>query len=77
MIVARRKEREYFETSPDYGHLASKMGAEYLAKLLSKVFFHLLFLVATVNLTLITHRRFGLLTVRVLILFYFSFYCSI
>ncbi|XVF85457.1 hypothetical protein PTKIN_Ptkin17bG0119400 [Pterospermum kingtungense] len=36
MIVARRKEREYFETSPDYGHLASKMGAEYLAKLLSK-----------------------------------------
>lgn len=36
MIVARRKEREYFETSPDYGHLASKMGSEYLAKLLSK-----------------------------------------
>lgn len=38
MIAARRKEREYFETSPEYGHLASKMGAEYLAKLLSKVF---------------------------------------
>lgn len=37
MIVARRKEREYFETSPDYGHLANKMGSEYLAKLLSKV----------------------------------------
>ncbi|KAF2305623.1 hypothetical protein GH714_007097 [Hevea brasiliensis] len=36
MIAARRKEREYFETSPEYGHLASKMGAEYLAKLLSK-----------------------------------------
>lgn len=36
MIVARRKEREYFETSPEYGHMASKMGAEYLAKLLSK-----------------------------------------
>lgn len=36
MIVARRKEREYFETSPDYGHLASKMGSEYLAKLLSQ-----------------------------------------
>ncbi|CAN1311527.1 Phragmoplastin DRP1C [Linum perenne] len=36
MIVARRKEREYFETSPEYGHLSSKMGAEYLAKLLSK-----------------------------------------
>ncbi|KAF8038308.1 hypothetical protein BT93_B0986 [Corymbia citriodora subsp. variegata] len=36
MIVARRKEREYFATSPDYGHLGSKMGSEYLAKLLSK-----------------------------------------
>lgn len=36
MIVARRKEHEYFESSPDYGHLASKMGSEYLAKLLSK-----------------------------------------
>ncbi|TYI43588.1 hypothetical protein ES332_A01G180100v1 [Gossypium tomentosum] len=36
MIVARRKEREYFETSPDYGHLASKMGSQYLAKLLSQ-----------------------------------------
>ncbi|KAK1263918.1 Dynamin-related protein 1C [Acorus gramineus] len=36
MIAARRKEREYFETSPDYGHLANKMGSEYLAKLLSK-----------------------------------------
>lgn len=37
MIVARRKEREYFATSPDYGNLANKMGSEYLAKLLSKV----------------------------------------
>ncbi|KAJ0970761.1 hypothetical protein J5N97_018720 [Dioscorea zingiberensis] len=36
MIAARRNEREYFETSPDYSHLASKMGSEYLAKLLSK-----------------------------------------
>ncbi|KAE8663879.1 Dynamin-related protein 1E [Hibiscus syriacus] len=36
MIFARRKEREYFETSPDYGHLASRMGSEYLAKLLSE-----------------------------------------
>ncbi|KAJ1693534.1 hypothetical protein LUZ63_010232 [Rhynchospora breviuscula] len=36
MIVARRKEREYFDNSPDYSHLASKMGSEYLAKLLSK-----------------------------------------
>ncbi|XP_024010789.1 dynamin-related protein 1D isoform X2 [Eutrema salsugineum] len=37
MMLARRKEREYFETSPDYGHLASKMGSEYLAKMLSKL----------------------------------------
>ena len=37
MIAARRREREYFESSPDYSHLASKMGSEYLAKLLSKV----------------------------------------
>lgn len=35
MMSARRREREYFATSPDYGHLASKMGSEYLAKLLS------------------------------------------
>nr|ABF98532.1 Dynamin-related protein 1C, putative, expressed [Oryza sativa Japonica Group] len=36
MLAARRKEKEYFESSPDYGHLAHKMGAEYLAKLLSQ-----------------------------------------
>lgn len=36
MIAARRKEQEYFESSPEYGHLAHKMGAEYLAKLLSQ-----------------------------------------
>ncbi|KAJ7942869.1 Dynamin [Quillaja saponaria] len=36
MIHARKKEQEYFETSPEYGHLAHKMGSEYLAKLLSK-----------------------------------------
>ncbi|KAL0464300.1 UNVERIFIED_CONTAM: Dynamin-related protein 1E [Sesamum latifolium] len=36
MIAARRKEREYFATSPDYSHLANKMGSEYLAKLLSR-----------------------------------------
>lgn len=41
MIAARRKEHEYFETSPEYGHLAHKMGSEYLAKLLSKVLFYL------------------------------------
>ncbi|KAJ0612018.1 putative dynamin stalk domain, dynamin, GTPase region, GTPase effector domain, Dynamin superfamily [Helianthus annuus] len=36
MIYARRREQEYFYTSPDYGHLASKMGSVYLAKLLSQ-----------------------------------------
>ncbi|XP_073040813.1 phragmoplastin DRP1E-like [Primulina eburnea] len=36
MLAARRKERDYFASSPDYGHLSSKMGSEYLAKLLSK-----------------------------------------
>ncbi|KAI3453181.1 hypothetical protein Pfo_009844 [Paulownia fortunei] len=36
MISARQKEREYFESSPEYGHLAHKMGSEYLAKLLSQ-----------------------------------------
>ncbi|XP_023900849.1 phragmoplastin DRP1E [Quercus suber] len=36
MIAARQREREFFATSPDYGHLSSKMGSEYLAKLLSK-----------------------------------------
>ncbi|KAK6931643.1 Dynamin, N-terminal, partial [Dillenia turbinata] len=36
MVSARQKEREYFESSPEYGHLAHKMGSEYLAKLLSQ-----------------------------------------
>ncbi|XP_028079174.1 dynamin-related protein 1E-like isoform X2 [Camellia sinensis] len=36
MLAARRREHEFFATSPDYGHLASRMGSEYLAKLLSK-----------------------------------------
>lgn len=36
MMAARRKEREYFESSPDYSHLSSRMGSEYLAKLLSQ-----------------------------------------
>ncbi|XAR72188.1 hypothetical protein NMG60_11018743 [Bertholletia excelsa] len=36
MIAARRKEQEYFESSPEYGHLAHKMGSQYLAKLLSQ-----------------------------------------
>ncbi|KAJ0680000.1 putative dynamin stalk domain, dynamin, GTPase domain, Dynamin superfamily [Helianthus annuus] len=37
MASARRKEREYFSTSREYKHLASRMGSEYLAKMLSKV----------------------------------------
>ncbi|KAJ0431382.1 putative dynamin central domain, dynamin, GTPase region, GTPase effector domain, Dynamin superfamily [Helianthus annuus] len=36
MASARRKEREYFSTSREYKHLASRMGSEYLAKTLSK-----------------------------------------
>lgn len=37
MIAARRREREYFQSSPEYGHLASRMGSEHLGKMLSKV----------------------------------------
>uniref|UniRef100_A0A803LU89 Dynamin-related protein 1E n=1 Tax=Chenopodium quinoa TaxID=63459 RepID=A0A803LU89_CHEQI len=36
MLAARKREREFFATSPDYAHIASKMGSEYLAKLLSR-----------------------------------------
>lgn len=36
MIAARRKEREYFATNPDYAHFASRMGSEYLGQMLSK-----------------------------------------
>ncbi|MCO5559187.1 hypothetical protein L7F22_012782 [Adiantum nelumboides] len=36
MIAARRREREYFATSPDYKHLTSCMGSEYLGQMLSK-----------------------------------------
>jgi hypothetical protein len=37
MMTARRKEREFFANSPEYSHLAARMGSEYLAKQLSKV----------------------------------------
>lgn len=37
MTSARRKEREYFHNSREYKHLASRMGSDYLAKMLSKV----------------------------------------
>lgn len=36
MIAARKREREYFSTTPEYKHLASKMGSEHLGKVLSK-----------------------------------------
>lgn len=45
MIAARWREREFFTTSPDYSHLASQMGSEYLARILSKVSFYVQFLV--------------------------------
>lgn len=37
MIAARRREREYFAGTPEYKHLAHRMGSEHLAKMLSKV----------------------------------------
>jgi hypothetical protein len=37
MITARRREREYFSNTPEYKHLAHRMGSEHLAKMLSKV----------------------------------------
>ncbi|KAK8540466.1 hypothetical protein V6N13_028085 [Hibiscus sabdariffa] len=36
MIAARRREREYFQSSPEYSHLAHRMGSEHLGKVLSK-----------------------------------------
>ncbi|MED6190045.1 hypothetical protein PIB30_101891 [Stylosanthes scabra] len=36
MIAARKRESEFFATNPDYSHLASKMGSQHLASLLSK-----------------------------------------
>nr|KJB23315.1 hypothetical protein B456_004G092200 [Gossypium raimondii] len=36
MIAARRREREYFSTTPEYRHLAHRIGSEHLAKMLSK-----------------------------------------
>ena len=37
MMAARRREREYFANSPEYKHLAHRMGSEHLGKMLSKV----------------------------------------
>lgn len=36
MIAARRREREYFSSTPEYKHLAHRMGSEHLGKMLSK-----------------------------------------
>ncbi|XP_031494428.1 dynamin-related protein 5A [Nymphaea colorata] len=36
MIAARRREREYFANTPEYRHLAHRMGSEHLAKMMSK-----------------------------------------
>ncbi|XAR62963.1 hypothetical protein NMG60_11022721 [Bertholletia excelsa] len=36
MIAARRREREYFANTPEYKHLAHRMGSEHLGKVLSK-----------------------------------------
>ncbi|XP_016651069.1 PREDICTED: dynamin-related protein 5A-like, partial [Prunus mume] len=36
MIAARRRKHEYFSTTPEYKHLAPRMGSEHLAKMLSK-----------------------------------------
>ncbi|CAA2965353.1 dynamin-related 5A-like [Olea europaea subsp. europaea] len=36
MIAARRREREYFAQTPEYKHLAHRMGSEHLGKVMSK-----------------------------------------
>ncbi|XP_039048097.1 dynamin-related protein 1B-like isoform X2 [Hibiscus syriacus] len=36
MIAARRRERDYFQNSSEYTHLAHRMGSEHLGKVLSK-----------------------------------------
>lgn len=36
MIAARRREREYFANTPEYRHMANRMGSEHLGKVLSK-----------------------------------------
>ncbi|MCD7465872.1 hypothetical protein HAX54_002062 [Datura stramonium] len=36
MIAARRREREYFSSTPEYRHLAHRMGSEHLGKVMSK-----------------------------------------
>lgn len=42
MIAARRREKEYFNTTPEYKHLAHRMGSEHLGKMLSKHLEHVI-----------------------------------
>lgn len=51
MIAARRREREYFSSSPEYKHLSQRMGSEHLGKVLSKVslIYFILFLAKEVS----------------------------
>lgn len=37
MIAARRREKEYFSSTPEYRHMANRMGSEHLGKVMSKV----------------------------------------
>ncbi|TMW93257.1 hypothetical protein EJD97_011957 [Solanum chilense] len=36
MIAARRREKEYFSSTPEYRHLTNRMGSEHLGKVMSK-----------------------------------------
>ncbi|XP_074279677.1 dynamin-related protein 5A-like [Silene latifolia] len=36
MMAARRKEQEFWSTSPEYRHMANRMGSEFLGKMMSK-----------------------------------------
>ncbi|NP_001311837.1 dynamin-related protein 5A [Nicotiana tabacum] len=36
MIAARRREKEYFSSTPEYRHMANRMGSEHLGKVMSK-----------------------------------------
>ncbi|GMP43802.1 hypothetical protein CsSME_00013021 [Camellia sinensis var. sinensis] len=42
MISARRREREYFSSTPEYQHLSHRMGSEHLGKVLSKHLEHVI-----------------------------------
>ncbi|KMZ76189.1 putative Dynamin [Zostera marina] len=42
MIAARRREKDYFNTTPEYKHLSHRMGSEHLGKMLSKHLEHVI-----------------------------------